>query len=73
MITHQDIVDKFTYHSPFQEGAQTHADLSEAFIQVAELVAGVCPDGRELALAMTNLEQAKMWASAAVARDPGTR
>ena len=33
----------------------------------------VCPYSREQSLAFTKLEEAKMWASAAVARNPETR
>lgn len=36
-------------------------------------IEAVCPDGREKSLAITNLEMAKFWASAAVARNPETR
>lgn len=52
---------------------ETHANLSASFIQLANLVNELCPDGREKSLVLTNLEQAKFWASAAVARNPETR
>ncbi len=72
-MTHQEIVDKFTYHPPSDAGAQRHESLSRVFVDLAEAVESLCPDGREKSLAFTSLEQAKMWASAAVARDPTTR
>jgi hypothetical protein len=72
-VTHDEIKDKFNYHSPSPAGALRHASLSAAFVELAELVEKVVPDGREKALAFTALEQAKFWASAGVARDPSTR
>jgi hypothetical protein len=72
-MTSHEIHEKFHYHPPTTSGAATHRELSRGFCELAEKVEMLCPDGREKALAMTNLEQAKMWASAAVARDPATR
>lgn len=39
-----------------------------AFRFAVEIIDVHCPDGREKALAITNLEQAVMWANAAIAR-----
>jgi hypothetical protein len=72
-MTSDEIRERFTYHPPSDGGAQRHRVLSESFIELAQLVDDVSPDGREKSLAMTSLEQAKFWASAAVARDPATR
>jgi hypothetical protein len=37
--------------------------------ELAEIINEVCPDSREKSLALTNLEQAVMWANAAIARN----
>ena len=72
-MTDKEIRDRFTYHTPSQEGIYRHAGLSDAMMSAASAVELICPSGREKSLAMTNLEQAKFWASAAVARNPETR
>ena len=72
-MTGEDIRNRFTYHAPSPEGVDRHAALSDNFVSMAGLVDSICPDGREKSLAMTKLEEAKFWASAAVARNPKTR
>lgn len=72
-MTLAEIRDRFTYHPPSTEGVKRHEALSTNFASLAEVVDETCPDGREKSLAMTKLEEAKFWASAAVARDPETR
>jgi hypothetical protein len=64
--------DKFHYHAPSSDGITRHAELSEACLKLATIIDDICPDGREKALSLTNLEQSKFWASAAVARNPET-
>lgn len=72
-LSDEEIRDRMTYHRPSPEGVGRHEHLSNAIGRAMEAVEATCPDGREKALAFTNLEQAKMWASAAVARNPQTR
>lgn len=72
-LTPEQIQDCFTYHPPSTAGAERHQGLSLRFIEVADAVQAVCPEGREKSVAMTKLEEAKFWASAAVARNPETR
>jgi hypothetical protein len=49
-----------------------HAQLSDLFETAILRVRDICPPGRERSLVKTALEEAKMWASAAVARNPDT-
>lgn len=65
--------DKVTYHSPSEEGANRHKILSSIFTKMLYDIDALMPDGREKAIAKTKLEEAKMWASAGVARNPETR
>lgn len=66
-----EVIEKrFTYHSP-KDDTQTERyeyirerakDLATAFVRI-------CPDSRELSLAITHLEEAVMWANASIARN----
>ena len=61
-----------TYHAPTPAGVERHRRLSEAFAAAMAVVEEVVPDGREKSLAITKIEEAKMWSSAGVARNPAT-
>lgn len=71
-LTEVEIDDRMTYHSPSVDGTRRHARLSVAIGNAMRVVNDECPEGREKALAITKLEEAKMWASAAVARNSET-
>ena len=45
--------------------------IKEAIRATMGIINGTIPDSREKSLAMTNLEEALMWAIAAVARNSG--
>lgn len=47
--------------------APTHAAIRQEFIRFAEILMHVVPAGREQALVLTKLQEASMWANAAVA------
>jgi len=59
----------FTYHAPHGDQADRYAKIRDAVQGVSLLVNTLCPPSRELSLAQTNLEQAVMWANAAIARN----
>ncbi len=59
----------FTYHAPKPDQPERYERLRAAAKLLAETFCGECPAGRELSLALTNLEQAVMWANAAIARN----
>lgn len=69
----EELADRFRYHAPSEDGKAKHALLSVVMTDAADTVTACCPNGREKSLALTKLEEAKMWASAAVARNPETR
>jgi hypothetical protein len=65
----QTIDNNFSYHAPNEEQRLAYEKLREAAKDVAILIADYCPEGREKSLAMTHLENAVMWANAAIARN----
>jgi hypothetical protein len=61
--------NSFHYHAPHGDQAARHNYLGDLFEKLALVVARLTPGSREQALALTALEEAKMWASAAIARN----
>jgi len=72
-LTESDIRDLVSYHAPSEAGVERHAILSDAFQTIMRVVSDVVPVGREQSIVFTKLEEAKMWASAGVARNSETR
>lgn len=63
-----DLDRRFTYHRPRGDQPFRYAEIRDAGRDFAGLIDGRCPDGREKSLAITAVEQAVMWANAAIAR-----
>lgn len=59
---------RFTHHVPVNDQPQKYEEIREMAKQFAVSINALCPDSREKSLAITNLEQAVMWANAAIAR-----
>ena len=71
MLEH-DLDHRFAYHPPKTSTvAARHSDVRTAANAFAHFVNDVCPDGREKSLAVTAIEEAMMWANAAIARGQG--
>lgn len=68
-LTEQDIENRFTYHAPNEEQQQKYQHLRLAAKVLARDINELVPDSREKSLAMTHLEDAVMWANAAIARN----
>jgi hypothetical protein len=72
-VKEQSVFDKlnnnFTYHKPFGDQPQRYEDIRRLAYDLASFLVTSCPESRELSLAMTNLEQAIMWANASIARN----
>ena len=67
--TQADLDNRFSYHPPKNAATQEkYRQIRALGKMLAELYVRHCPDGRERALALTNLEQSNMWANAAIAR-----
>jgi hypothetical protein len=59
----------FTYHPPIDGQAEKYEELRELAKGIALRIMNLCPPSRERSLALTNLEQAIMWANASIARN----
>ena len=69
-MTPTDIINRnFTYHRPTGTQQTRYEHIREEAKGLAYLINSACPDSREKSLALTNLEQAVMWANAAIARN----
>lgn len=65
-----ELANRFAYHRPKNDlVVQRHQVIREAAQAFAETVNSNCPEGREQSLAVTHIEDAMMWANAAIARN----
>lgn len=62
------IENNFKYHAPTPGQPEIYQAIREKAKELAYLIDDLAPGSREKSLAMTNLEQAVMWANASVAR-----
>lgn len=61
--------NNFKYHAPKDGQPAKYEAIREKAKELAYLIDSECPNSREKSLAMTNLEQAVMWANASIARN----
>jgi hypothetical protein len=61
--------NNFTYHAPKGDQARRYEEIRDMGRSLAHLMTRRCPESRELSLALTKLEEAVMWANAAIARN----
>lgn len=59
----------FTYHAPKDGQAERYEMIREAGRVFATLICSMTPTSREQSLALTQVDQAVMWANAAIARN----
>ena len=64
----EQIENNFKYHTPKEDQPEKYNQLREKAKELAYLIDGLCPNGREKALAMTKLEEVTMWANSSIAR-----
>jgi hypothetical protein len=68
-MNREEIQHRFTYHPPKEGQPAMYKQLRAGFLLLATLMNDLCPDSRELSLAMTRLEEANIWANASIARN----
>lgn len=61
--------NNFTYHKPIRNQPERYELIRAKAKELAETLSALCPESRELSLAMTNLEQSVFWANASIARN----
>ena len=66
----KSIIDNnFTYHAPKTGQPELYTEIRNEAKELALLMNNHCPESREKSLAFTKLEEAVMWANAAIARN----
>ncbi len=63
-----DLANRFTYHAPQGDQVERYQQIRNRAHELALFLNYKVEDCRELSLAITHLEQAVMWANAAIAR-----
>lgn len=64
-----DLENIYTYHAPKEGQQERYERIRFKAKMLAAYINEKCPDSREKSLAMTKLEEAVMWANAAIARN----
>ena len=62
-----DIDNVFTYHAPKDTQPKRYEEIRAFARNLAVTIEQCCPESREKSLAMTNVQQAVMWANASIA------
>ena len=68
-VTLAELERRFVYHKPDESKKQFHETIRAMGHEFAFKELEFCPDCRERSLAITKIEEAVMWANAAIARN----
>lgn len=63
-----DLDNRFSYHTPVENQKQRYESIREEVRSLAEVLQRRCPPSRELAIAMTKLDEVMFFANASIAR-----
>jgi hypothetical protein len=69
IMPNPQIENNFKYHAPKPGQPEIYKQIRDRAKELAVLIDEQVPNSREKSLAMTQLEQAVMWANAGVARN----
>ena len=64
----KELETRFTYHAPKEGQPEKYGVIRGTARSLAMVIGDNCPESREKSLAFTKLEEAVMWANAAIAR-----
>lgn len=62
-----NVNEVFVYHKPFGSQPERYVAIREKAKELATLIQSATPQSREQSVALTNLQQAVMWANASIA------
>jgi hypothetical protein len=68
MIEEKELDNRFTYHKPSGNQPERYENIRKQGRDFANAIVLQAPESRELYLALTKIEEAVMWANAAIAR-----
>jgi len=64
-----DLARRFNHHAPRGNQVELYVDNRARYLALAEHIAALGGNSRELSLAITALEESLMWANAHIARN----
>lgn len=67
-LNRPEMATRFTYHAPTEGQPEVYQYIRDQAHEMAIMLQELCPQSRELSLALTRLEESVMWANAAIAR-----
>lgn len=70
MSNPKEIDSRFTYRAPTEITKLMHEDIDLLTRRLAHQLDELLPEGREKSLALTHLQDCRMWANAAIATHP---
>jgi hypothetical protein len=68
-ISPEELLKRFRYHAPKDGQTQRYERLRDMARLMSQAIVDMTPESREQSLALTRLEEASMWANAAIARN----
>ena len=66
ILTDEEIENRGTYHPPTEAAKRMHEKIRATYFVTAEMMRDNFPDGRELSIAYTKLEEWMFWMNACV-------
>jgi hypothetical protein len=63
----EELENLFTYHAPIGSQQDRYIRIRAMAFDLATTINHACPESREKSLAITSVQQAAMWANAAIA------
>ena len=67
--TDAELENRFIYHRPTGAKVEAHERVTQLTLALAKQLRDICPEGRNLSLALTHLEDVRMRANASIACD----
>ena len=64
-----EIENNYTYHAPQEGQLERYERIRYKAKMLAAYINEQCPESREKSIALTKIEEAVMWANAAIARN----